>query len=108
MPEYTIRHYVPEKDLTPLSQMLTEIESIDQDGEDTSEEALRTALTWPNYRPEQDVWVVELEGQLVGYAVALEQPSQRCTVYAVVHPSQRGKGLGKQLLDLVIGRAREG
>ena len=69
--------------------MLTEIESIDQDGEDTSEEYLLASLEWPNYRPDKDVWVAELDGSLVGYALVLEQPSQRCTLYVVVHPSQR-------------------
>ena len=107
MPDpFTIRHYFPEKDLSELSRLLTEIESIDRDGEDTSEEYLRASLAWPNYRPDQDVWVAEGEGKLVGYAVALEQPSQHCTVYVVVHPSQRRKGLGGQLLALMLNRAR--
>src|SRR5574341_623058 len=104
---FTIRHYVPEKDLSPVSRLLTEIESLDRDGEDTSEDYLRASLAWPNYRPDQDVWVAESEGKLVGYGVALEQPSQRCTIYVVVHPSQRRKGLGSQLLELTLSRARE-
>lgn len=102
-----IRHYVPEKDLHSLSIMLTEIESMDGDGEDTSEEYLLASLQWPNYRPDQDVWVAETDGNLVAYGVALEQPSERCTIYTVVHPSQRRKGLGSQLLDLTLARARE-
>jgi mycothiol synthase len=104
---FTIRHYVPDKDLAELSRLMTEIESMDRDGEDTSEEYLRASLAWPNYRPAQDVWVAELEGKLIGYGVALEQPSQRCTIYVVVHPSQRRKGLGSQLLELTLNRARE-
>lgn len=104
---FTIRHYIPEQDLSSLSRMLTEIESIDRDGEDTSEVYLRASLAWPNYRPEQDVWVAESSGNLVGYGVALEQPSQRCTIYVVVHPTYRRKGLGSQLLELVLNRARE-
>lgn len=104
---FTIRHYVPEKDLSELSRLMTEIESMDRDGEDTSEEYLRASLAWPNYRPTQDVWVAESERKLVGYGVALEQPSQRCTIYVVVHPSQRRKGLGSQLLELTLNRARE-
>ena len=80
---------------------------MDRDGEDTSEEYLLASLQWPNYRPDQDVWVAEADGKLVGYAVALEQPSERCTIYVVVHPSQRRKGLGSQLLDLTLARARE-
>jgi len=104
---FTIRHYVPEADLSPVARMLTEIGAIDRDGEDTSEDYLRAALEWPNYRPDQDVWVAELSGKLVGYGVALEQPSQRRTLYVVVHPLHRRKGLGSQLLELTLGRARE-
>jgi mycothiol synthase len=104
---FVVRHYVPEKDLHELSHLLTEIESLDRDGEDTSEEYLRASLAWPNYRPAQDVWVAEREGRLVGYCVALEQPSQRCTIYVVVHPVQRRDGLGSQLLDLTLNRARQ-
>jgi mycothiol synthase len=107
MSDFLIRHYNPERDLTSLSRMLTEIEASDRDGEDTSEDFLRSALTWHNYRPDQDVWVAEREGQLVGYAAALEQPSQHCTVYAVVHPARRREGLGSQLLTLTLNRARE-
>jgi mycothiol synthase len=107
MSNFIIRHYDPEKDLSELSRLLTEIESLDRDGEDTSEEYLRASLAWPNYRPAQDVWVAESQGKLVGYGVALEQPSQRCTIYVVVHPSQRQKGLGSRLLDLTLSRARE-
>ncbi|HEX9840039.1 MAG TPA: GNAT family N-acetyltransferase [Anaerolineales bacterium] len=104
---FIIRHYAPEKDLSLLSHLLTEIESIDRDGEDTSEEYLRASLAWPNYRPDQDVWVAESEGMLLGYGVALEQPSQRCTIYVVVHPSHRRKGLGSRLLELTLNRAHE-
>ena len=104
---FVIRHYVPEKDLPELARLLTEIESIDRDGEDTSEDYLRASLAWPNYRPAQDVWVAESEGRLVGYGVALEQPSHRCTIYVVVHPSQRRRGLGSQLLELTFNRVRQ-
>jgi len=104
---FTIRHYVPEQELSALSRLLTEIESMDRDGEDTSEDYLRASLAWPNYRPDKDVWVAESEGKLVGYGVALEQPSQNCTIYVVVHPSVRQRGLGSQLLALTLNRARE-
>jgi len=80
---------------------------MDRDGEDTSEEYLLASLQWPNYRPAQDVWVAESEGKLVGYGVALEQPSQFCTIYVVAHPSHRRKKLGSQLLQLTLDRAHE-
>ena len=107
MSDILIRHYVPETDLPNLARMLAETEAIDRDGEDASEEYLRNALTWPNYRPTQDTWVAELEGILVGYGVTLEQPSQHCTIYVVVHPAHRRTGLGSQLLELILNRARE-
>ena len=104
---FSIRHYVPEQDMHNLHLMLTEIESIDRDGEDTSEEYLLGSLQWPNYRPAQDVWVAEADGKLVGYGVAFEQPSGQCTIYLVVHPAYRKQGLGSQLLDLTQQRAHE-
>ncbi len=107
MSDLMIRHYNPLLDLSNLSHMLTEIESVDRDGEDTSEEYLLASLQWPTYRPDKDVWVAELDGQLVGYAVALEQPSQGCTLYVAVSPAQRRKELGSQLLELIVHRARE-
>ena len=107
MNNLTIRHYNPLLDLANLSAMLTEIESVDQDGEETSEEYLLASLNWPNYHPDKDVWIVEMDGRLVGYALALEQPSKRCTLYVVVHPSQRRKGIGSKLLELVLERAQE-
>jgi len=103
----TIRHYVPQGDLPELARLLTEIESIDRDGEDTSEEYLRSMLEWKNFRPEQDAWVAEAEGRLIGYASAYEQPSQRSTLYCVVHPARRRSGLGGRLLELTLARARE-
>ena len=102
-----IRPYHPEKDLAPLSAMLTEIEAIDADGEDTSEEALRQMLEWPNYHPDQDAWVAEYNETLVAYGAALGQPSQRCTIYVVVHPSMRRAQFGSQLLERTLHRARE-
>src|SRR5215212_1651847 len=104
---FTIRHYVPEQEVSALSRLLTEIESMDSDGEDTSEDYLRASLAWPNYRPDKDVWVAESEGKLVGYGVALEQPSENCTIYIVVHPEYRRQGLGSQLFSLTLDRARE-
>ena len=104
---FSIRHYIPEKDLHSLHLMLTGIESIDRDGEDTSEEYLLASLQWTNYRPAQDVWVAEADGKLVGYGVAFEQPSGQCTIYLVVHPDYRKQGLGSQLLELTLNRAYE-
>jgi mycothiol synthase len=103
-----IRPYKPAIDLPHLAQLLTEIEAIDQDGEDTSEAMLRDQLQWPNHQPEEDCWVVEAPGlprRLIGYGSAYAQTAERCTGYVAVHPRWRRQGLGSALLARVIGRA---
>lgn len=104
---YTIRHYIPEKDMSSLSQMLTEIESIDRDGEETSEEFLRSMTEWPNLDPDQNVWVAETNGNFVGYGQVLPRSDNPCSIYVVIHPTQRRKGLGSRLLALALSRAHE-
>lgn len=104
---FTIRHYVPERDLPALSRMLTEIESIDRDGEETSEEYLRSMNEWSNFDPDQNVWVAESDGDFVGYGQVLPRPQSHCSMYVVVQPAQRRKRLGSQLLRLALARAAE-
>lgn len=107
MNDFSTRHYDPRLDLSALSSMLTEIESIDQDGEDTSEEFLSSMTKWPNFDPDQNVWVAESKGKFVGYGQILPKSDNIASIYVVVHPSQRRKGLGSKLLELVYSRARE-
>jgi mycothiol synthase len=104
---FTIRHYVPEQDVSALSQMLTEIESVDRAGEETSEEFLCSMQEWPNFDPDQNVWVAELQGEFMGFGQILPRPASYTAMYIVVHPSQRRKGLGTTLLSLALDRARE-
>jgi len=108
MPDsFTIRHYVPEQELSALSRMLTEIESVDRDGEETSEEYLRSMNEWSNFDPDQNVWIAESDGELVGYGQILPRAQSYSSIYVVVHPTHRRKGLGGQLLRLVLARASE-
>ncbi len=104
MTEFEIRHYNLESDLSSLARMLTEIESIDRDGEDTSEEFLRSMLEWQNFDPDQNVWVAEADGNFVGYGQALPRSDNPSTIYVVTHPNHRRKGLGSQLLALALSR----
>ena len=104
MPNFIIRHYNPEVDLSSLSHLLTEIESIDRDGEETSEEFLRSMLKWPNFDPDQNVWVADLDGKFVGYGQVLPRTESPSTIYVVVRPEQRRNGLGSQLLALALSR----
>jgi mycothiol synthase len=104
MSDFVIRHYNPETDLSSLSRLLTGIESIDRDGEETSEEFLRSMMGWPNFDPDQNVWVAELNGNFVGYGQILPRTESPSTIYVVVHPNQRRQGLGSQLLTLALSR----
>jgi len=107
MSEFSIRHYLPETDLSPLSRLLTEIEAVDRDGEETSEEFLRSMLGWPDFDPDQNVWVAELDGTFVGYGQVIPRSDNPSTIYVVVHPSQRRKGLAGNLLALAFSRAQQ-
>jgi mycothiol synthase len=87
--------------------MLTEIESIDHAGEETSEEFLRSMTEWPNFDPDQNVWIAERNGEFVGFGQIVPRPASYTAMYVVVHPSQRRRGLGSTLLSLALDRARE-
>lgn len=106
MPEFVIRHYQFETDVSSLSRLLTEIESVDQDGEETSEEFLRSMSGWPHFDPDQNVWVAELDGNLVGYGQVMPRSDNPSTIYVVVHPTWRRNGLGSKLLELAFARAQ--
>lgn len=107
MPDFEIRHYDFEKDLVALSKMLTEIESVDRDGEDTSEEYLRSMKDWTGFDPEQNAWVAELGGRFVGYGQVIPRVDNPSSLYVVVHPSARRQGLGSQLLALALSRLEQ-
>lgn len=102
---FTIRHYVLEQDLSSLSRLLTEIELIDRDGEDTSEEYLQSMKEWSNFDSDQNVWLAESNGNLVGYGQIFPRTDNASTIYVAVHPTQRRKGLGSKLLALALARA---
>jgi mycothiol synthase len=104
---FTIRHYVPERDVSALSRLLTDIESMDHAGEETSEEFLNSMTEWPNFDPDQNVWIAELNGQFVGYGQILPRIGSPSAIYVVVHPSQRRNGLGSRLLSLALTRAHK-
>ncbi len=107
---FAIRPYEPDDDLLQLQRLLTAVETHDQDGEDVSEEALRQQLTWNNYDPRLDSWVMDnpnKPGDLIGYASVAGRTGSRCTVYTAVHPVWRRRRLGTRLLDQALKRGKE-
>ncbi|HEY4724187.1 MAG TPA: N-acetyltransferase, partial [Anaerolineae bacterium] len=107
---FLVRSFRPDTDLLPLVRLLTEMECVDHDGEDTSESAQRAWMNGPNHDPSRDRWVVESPDQpaeLIGYGAIYTPTSERAAIYVAVHPAWRRRGLGSALLRQILNRARE-
>lgn len=105
-----IRLFRRDEDLSRLIRLRAEIETVDQAGNDTSEEAARATLNWPGHDPTQDRWIVEFPDnpdRLMGHAWVRAQSKERTIIYAAVHPDWRRRGLGGALLDRALSRAHE-
>ena len=97
----------PVEDLPKLLRLRTEIEEFDQHGTDTSEANLKRQFAWPNHDPSQERWVFEEEGgMLIGYGWTFSQSPARSILELFVHPDWRRKGLGTQLLKVIIQYAK--
>jgi mycothiol synthase len=105
------RRFQPTVDLARQSRLYAAIEAVDQDGEDTSETALRETLTWPGHDPLLDRWVVAAPDDpdtLIGFASLWKGPANdRGDVVVKTHPAWRRRGIGGALLTRILARARE-
>lgn len=52
-------------------------------------------------------WVMELNGELVGYAVLSAAAGEAHILNVAIHPDCQGKGLGRQLMHFLLDTARE-
>ncbi len=62
---------------------------------------------WQEYDLERDVFLLELDGFLAGYAAFESRGGGRLLVDGYVHPDLTGRGVGAELLRLTEERARE-
>jgi ribosomal protein S18 acetylase RimI-like enzyme len=62
---------------------------------------------WERIDLERDAWLVELDGRLAGVAQLLDRRGARFVGDAYVHPELTGRGVGRQVLDLLESRSRE-
>ncbi len=71
-------------------------------------EGLRAEWEQPGFNLATDAWIVLTpEGHIVGYANVTVRGQVQHYAGAVVHPEQRGRGIGTYLLEQTEARARE-
>lgn len=101
----TIRNYCPD-DFNNYIQLNVEAEQLDPTGRCTSPQVLRERLSRPNYAPEQDLFVAEEAGKVIGYIdVTPELSIGRAVLDCLVHPEHRRKGLATELFHCALRRA---
>ena len=104
---YTIRNYRP-ADLDEYVQLITEAEKLEPTGRCISPELISESLGRPNYSPEQDLFIVEIGGKIVGYLdITPEVLIGRIILNCFIYPDHRRQGLATKLFSYVKYRARE-
>lgn len=101
-----IRSYQP-ADLDRYVRLQSEVEKAEPTGRCVSPQFIAEHLARPNYRPEQDLFVAEIDNDIVGYMnIEEELAIGRVVLDCRVHPDYRRKGLATELLDSAVNRAK--
>ncbi len=104
---YIIRNY-QSADFDNYVLLYQEAERLEPLGRAVSPQAIAECLVRPNYSPEQDLFVVEMAGNIAGYIdVTPELVIKRVVLDCWVHPKHRRKGLARKLLNYAITRAQK-
>jgi mycothiol synthase len=104
---YRIRSYRP-SDFEEYLNLHTDTEEIDRSGICISRQTLREYLERPGYNPENDLFIAEASGRIVGFLnLTPELIMRRVLLDCLVHPQHRHKGLAKQFFERAEQRARE-
>ncbi|MFC1934366.1 GNAT family N-acetyltransferase [Chloroflexota bacterium] len=104
---YIIRTYQP-ADFNKYVLLRIAAEKLEPTGRCISPQGITEHLGWPSYSPEQDLFVAEVAGDIVGYMdVAPELTIGRVILDCWIHPEYRRRGLATRLLSYAIRRAKE-
>ena len=104
---YTTRNY-QSKDFDKYVLLNIEAEKLEPTGRCTSPRVIAEHLGRPNYSCEQDLFIVEIDGDIVGCIdVAPELTTGRVILDCWVHPEHRRRGLTTRLLNYSTHRAKE-
>jgi mycothiol synthase len=101
-----IRNYQP-ADFHKYVLLHTEVEKLEPSGRCVSPQFVAEQLRRPNYSPEQDLFIVEIDKDIVGYMdVNPERAIGRVVFDCRVHPEHRRRGLATKLLNNATNRAK--
>jgi mycothiol synthase len=103
---YIIRNYRP-SDFEDYVKLASEAERLKQTS-CCSPEVISESLRRPNYSPEKDLFIAELEGKVIGFMnLTPEVKIRRVILDCLVHQEHRRKGIAKRLLEYATCRAKE-
>ncbi len=106
-PHYSIRNYQP-ADFNKYVQLVYGAEKLEPTGRCVSPRAVTEKLGRPNYSPEQDLFIVEIAGNFIGYMdITPESIIKRVILDCWIHPEHRRRGLATKLLARGTHHAQE-
>ncbi len=104
---YDIRNYQP-ADFDRYVQLNCEAERLEPMGRCVTAQLISEQLGRPGYRPERELFVVEIAGDLIGFMDVAPEPNiGRVILNCWIHPEHRRRGLATRLLSGATQRARE-
>ncbi len=104
---FNIRNYRP-SDFENYVQLHTEANKLDRSVRSVSKQRLAEDLGHPSFDPQNDLFIEERGGSIIGYAgVFLEPAINRAILDCMIHPLHRKKGVATELILRAIQHARE-
>ena len=104
---YIIRNYRP-ADFDKYVRLNTEAEKLEPTERCLSPQIISENLHRPNHSPEQDLFLVETAGNIVGYMdITPNLNIGRVIFDCLIHPDHRRRGLASKLLGYAMHRAKE-
>lgn len=104
---YIVRNYHP-ADFDKYIQLCQESNELGPSGHPVSPEIAKAWLNWPHYSPDEDLFLVEADGEIVGGLDLRPEPAiDRVILRCWVKPEHRRKGVAKRLYSQALLRIRK-
>ena len=106
-PHYIIRNYCLD-DLDRLIQFASDVEKLGEACSCTSSQELGESLGLPNHFPEDNLFIAEIAGKIIGYIdVMPELNIRRAVLSCLAHPEHNRSNLHKSLIERALHHAIE-